>query len=201
MDPPSQLLLLSLLSFSYSIARLRSTTRHRQQGCSEGAAQPENGTTTRPVDLSIPSPAVLPSPRFPRVSAEHGLTELPGEWRWVCEPSGRSWVGWLGCSRAVSAADGKPHNPGGPSSRGRSGAERCAARRHKLPLSARLGYKSCIERSGECSSRFSFPSMLALNLYCMYTERQLEMTGDISLSDTEKGFFFSFFNVTNLPLT
>lgn len=189
MDPPSQRLLLSLLSsplsFSYSIARLRSTTRQRKQACSEGAAQPENGTTTRPVDLSIPFPAVLPPPRFQCVSAVHGPTELPGEWRWVFELSTRSWVGWLECLRAVSAPDGKPHNPG-------EEAERCAARRRRLPLSARLGYKSCIERSGECSSRFSFQSMLTLNLYYIYIERQIERTEDISLSDTEKGFFYQY---------
>lgn len=48
-DPPSQRLLLSLsalpssplLSLPASIARLRSPTRHGEQGCSEGAAQPE----------------------------------------------------------------------------------------------------------------------------------------------------------------
>lgn len=85
-DPPSQRLLLSpplLRSPSpspSSIAAPRSPTRHRQQGCSEGAAQPENGTTTttRPVDLSIPS-APLPAAPHTRAVAEPSLTELPGE--------------------------------------------------------------------------------------------------------------------------
>lgn len=89
-DPPSQRLLLSsplLRSPSpspSSIAALRSPTRHRQQGCSEGAAQPENGTTTttRPVDLSIPSaplPAAAAAPPHTRAVAVPSLTELPGE--------------------------------------------------------------------------------------------------------------------------
>lgn len=86
-DPPSQRLLLSppLLrspsASASSIAALRSPTRHRQQGCSEGAAQPENGTTTtttRPVDLSIP-PAPLPAAPHTRAVAVPSLTELPGE--------------------------------------------------------------------------------------------------------------------------
>lgn len=114
-DPPSQRLLLSLSSCLRSssallcslalssIAGLRSPTRHRQQGCSEGAAQPENGTTTRPVDLSILFRPVLPA-SFSRVVAVPSLKELPGEWRWV------SW--WVMCSLVGCAPwwrIGEPH--------------------------------------------------------------------------------------------
>lgn len=144
-------LLLSFLSCPLSpslssIARLRSPTRHRQQGCSEGAAQPENGTTTRPVDLSIPFPSYLPA-SFSRVVTVPSFTELPGEWRWVSRRavwtlSRLRYSTWL---RAVLAN-------GEPQSRGSTCRGGIGAKRQRLPSSARLGYESCKkkrEREGE----------------------------------------------------
>lgn len=76
--PFSLSLPLSLPAFLSSIAGLHSPTRHGEQGCSEGAAQPENGTTTRPVDLSVPFPPDLPA-SFSRALTLPSFTELPGE--------------------------------------------------------------------------------------------------------------------------
>lgn len=152
-----------------SLAALRSQTRHRQQGCSEGAAQPENGTTTRPVDLSIPSPPVLPH-SFSRVVAVSSPTELPGEWRWVSllvvwalsEVRGRC----LGCALCWRMGSSMPrvHSPGKERSGAAENPVKCSA-----PLWILHNERWGEREGGNCWSRFSFLGILALNLYDRYT--------------------------------
>lgn len=148
---------------------------HRLDTANRDAARAQrslkNGTTTtttntRPVDLSIPSPPLLPA-SFSRVVAVQSLTELPGEWRWVscvCVCVCKVTDDLRGLCARCWRMEGAPH-PAVPLA-----GERSCAERRRLPLSARLGYEWCIKRGKKCSSRFSFPSILILNLYDIYTQ-------------------------------